>query len=175
MNKPMCTVMVGLPGTGKSTIVDSLPKDEYTFTYSTDIYIDRWARLRGTTYDEVFDELIDAATKYMNDHLDGAIRQRRDVIWDQTNIGKRKRRKIVNRMQTSGYTVKCICIIPPEAGHFSDLKDWKHRLANRTGKTIPEGVLSNMYRNFAIPSQDEGFDEVVYYNMHGVRIDYEER
>lgn len=181
MSQPVCTVMVGLPGLGKSTLVDFQRKvydaiDMDVFIYSTDDEIERRSAFNGWTYDQGFAEFVEPATKYMNEQLEIAIRCRQDIIWDQTNTGLGKRRKILNRMKQAGYQVRCECIIPPEAGHLDDLKVWKHRLANRPSKTIPDHIINSMYENYVEPTIAEGFDMITYYNMQGalVAIDYGE-
>lgn len=175
MSQPICTVMVGLPAMGKSTLIRGLPCWP-AFVYSTDKFIEDVASRFDITYDEAFEDNIKAATVSMNALLDDAIKERKDVVFDQTNLGVGKRRKIINRMKQAGYQVRCDCIVPPEEGHFSDLKDWKYRLANRPGKTIPDEVLSNMYKSFVMPTIEEGFDMITFYNMHGalLGIDYGE-
>jgi tRNA uridine 5-carbamoylmethylation protein Kti12 len=175
MSEPICTVMVGLPAMGKSTLIEGMHKSD-AFIYSTDKFIEDAASHFGITYDEAFEDNIKNATVSMNALLDTAIKEKNDVIFDQTNLGVGKRRKIINRMKQAGYQVRCDCIVPPEEGHFSDLKDWKYRLANRPGKTIPDEVLSNMYKSFVMPTIEEGFDMITFYNMHGalLGIDYGE-
>ena len=178
MPEPICTVMVGLPGLGKSTLIKGMYKDAQTFIYSTDAYIEREvAKGEYASYDEAFEPCIDDATKYMNTELDKMISWKNDVIWDQTNLGVGKRRKIINRMKQAGYQVRCVCIIPPEEGHFDDLKTWKNRLENRPGKTIPNEVLTKMINGFIVPTIEEGFDMITFYNMHGalLGIDYGEK
>lgn len=172
MSKPICTVMVGLPATGKSTIANfglgvydriEMP----VFVYSTDQFIEDAATHFGKTYDEMFEDNIKAATASMNDLLDDAIKEQKDIIWDQTNLGVGKRRKIINRMKQAGYQVRCACIMPPEPGHISDQTEWKHRLNNRPGKNIPNHILVNMIESYVVPTIDEGFDVITFYNMHG--------
>lgn len=174
MSNPLCTVMVGLPATGKSTIVKGMYKDSDTWIYSTDMYIDTVAEENGITYNEAFESNIQNAIRFNEEKLKTMISFGKDIIWDQTNLGTGKRQKIINRMKQAGYDVDCHCIIPPEAGHLDDLKIWKHRLANRPGKVIPQEVLSNMYESFAVPTIEEGFDKITFYNMHGalIGIDY---
>ena len=104
MSAPVCTVMVGLPASGKSTRVSDMTRmDPDLFVYSTDNYIEKCAKQNGQTYNEAFAEFIEPATKYMNEMLDVAIRSKQDIIWDQTNLGVGKRRKIINRMKHAGY------------------------------------------------------------------------
>lgn len=186
--QPIATVFVGLPGLGKSTLVNSERKiydsiDVSVFIYSTDDYIENIAKMQGLTYNDVFEETIKEATQMCNDGLDSAIADGLDVIFDQTNLGVGKRRKIINRMKQAGYQVRCVCIIPPEAGQaarsfgwLDDQKVWANRLRNRPGKTIPQHVLSNMIESFVEPTIDEGFDMITFYNMHGalLGIDYGE-
>ena len=175
MSEPICTVMVGLPGLGKSTLIKKMYKSD-TWIYSTDMYIDAVAEDNGITYSEAFESNIKAATEFNEQKLKTMADLRKDIIWDQTNLGVGKRRKIINRMKQAGYQVRCECILPPEAGWIDDQKTWANRLKNRPGKTIPNHVLSNMIESFTVPSVDEGFDMITFYNMHGalLGIDYGE-
>jgi len=177
MTKPICTVMVGLPATGKSTLVTEMNKMDpgRMVVYSTDNILERTAEQLGKTYNEVFEDHIKSAQAEADIWLAEAVKQRQDIIWDQTNLGVKKRTKIINRMRQAGYEVRCDCIVPPEPGHFDDLKVLKQRLRNRPGKTIPDNVMSNMWKSYVEPTIDEGFDMITYYNMHGalIAIDYD--
>lgn len=161
--------MVGLPATGKSTLIKGMYKPD-TWIYSTDDYIESMAKMRGLTYNDVFEETIKEATQMCNGGLDRAIADGLDVIFDQTNLGVKKRKKIINRMKRAGYQVRCECIMPPEPAHISDQKDWKYRLENRPGKNIPNHIMANMIESYAIPTIDEGFDMISFYNMHGALL-----
>ncbi len=176
MPKPICEVMVGLPGTGKSTLVKDMYDVVNMFVYSTDKFIEEAASHFGITYNEAFEDNIKAATDSMNALLDVAIKNRQDIVWDQTNLSVKKRAKIIRRMRAAGYQIRCSCIIPPEAGHFDDLKVLKRRLEGRPGKTIPETVITNMWKSYVLPTSDEGFDMITFYSIHGalVAIDYAE-
>lgn len=177
MSKPICTVMVGLPAMGKSTRVrDMSTIDPDVFVYSTDNILERIAKFLGKTYDEVFEKHIKSATAEADIDLAYAIKERQDIIWDQTNLGVKKRAKIINRMRQAGYQVRCECIVPPASDYSGDKEDWAQRLANRPGKTIPQHILSNMIESFVMPTADEGFDMITFYDMHGalLGIDYAE-
>lgn len=163
---PTCTVFVGLPALGKSTFIKKLKNDK-NWIYSTDMYIDAVAEDNGITYSEAFASNIDAATQFNEQKLKTMINLGRDIIWDQTNLGVGKRKKIINCMRNAGYAVNCVCLLPPEAGHLDDQKEWKLRLESRPGKTIPTHVLANMLESFVVPTADEGFDQIEYYNMFG--------
>lgn len=175
MSEPICYVMVGLPATGKSTLIKGMYKPD-TWIYSTDMYIESMAEDNGITYNEAFESNIKAATEFNETKLNTMMGLQKDIIWDQTNLGVKKRKKIINRMKQAGYQVRCECIMPPEPAHISDQKDWKYRLENRPGKTIPNFVLTNMIETYTLPTIDEGFDMITFYNMHGalLAIDYGE-
>lgn len=159
------TVMVGLPGTGKSTRVTVLLEENPgAFLYSTDKYIESCAKMNGMTYDEAFQEFIDPATSHMNSMLDVAIRSRQDVIWDQTNLGAKKRGKIIRRAKNAGYQVYCECIRPPFSDE--DIDVWIQRLNGRPGKTISDYVMSKMMESYVKPTVDEGFDRVTIFDLN---------
>jgi predicted kinase len=158
---PILTVLVGLPGSGKST---SILEDFDGFVYSTDNYIEEKAAAVGKTYSEAFHDFIGPATKSMNDQLAVAIQQRSDIIWDQTNLAPKKRRGILKQIP-GDYTKICVCRMPPR--NEEEMKEIKTRLANRPGKDIPEHVIENMLRSFVKPSRDEGFDMIHFYDIYG--------
>lgn len=180
MSKPVCTVMVGLPALGKSTHIENMYKED-TWIYSTDMYIEAVAEDNGLTYDQAFESSVDAAKRFNDEKLRDMIRLQKDIIWDQTNLGVKKRIKIIRQMTQAGYDVDCICLMPPWHGvdKFSAKKnteEWQRRLASREGKTIPNTVISNMMGYFVVPTTEEGFSKITFYDMYGalIGIDYSE-
>lgn len=162
----VCTVMVGLPATGKSTRVQDLcVMDPDVFVYSTDAILERIAEQLGKTYNDVFEAHIKSAQTEADIWVAEAIKNKLNIIWDQTNLGVKKRAKIINRMRQAGYTVNCECVVPP-AGD-SQNEDWLFRLHNRPGKNIPDHIMKNMMDTYVIPTEDEGFNSIEYCDMYG--------
>lgn len=162
---PTLIMMVGLPGTGKSTLVrDLTAMDPDAFVYSTDNLIEEWAAVQGWTYDFAFSKYIDRATRQMNEWLDVAVQDGQNIIWDQTNLGVKKRRSVLGRFSAKTWEKECRCIVPPRGD--SQTEDWHWRLENRAGKTIPAHIIRSMKETYLIPSLDEGFDRVYYYDMY---------
>jgi len=166
MAKPICYVMVGLPGLGKTTHIDGMYKLD-AFVYSTDRFIEDAARHFGITYDEAFEHNIKAATDSMNAMLDVAIKERSDIVWDQSNLSVSTRSLIINRMKQAGYQIRCACIVPPTSDYTGDKQDWVARLDSRSGKMISQSVLAEMIDSFELPTASEGFDMITFYDMYG--------
>lgn len=167
--KPTCYVMVGLPALGKSTQIQKmLQMIPVAFVYSTDEIIERIADHIGKTYSEVFKDHIDSAHVEADIMLSDAIKNKLDVIWDQKNLGVKKRSKIIKKMKRAGYRVECHVMMPPTMSHISDNVEWKWRLESRPGKEIPNHIMKQMYDAFVVPTEEEGFDEITLYNMWGV-------
>lgn len=162
---PTLTVLVGLPGSGKST---SISEDFDGFIYSTDNYIEQCAKMNGLSYNESFQEFIKPATKSMNERLEISIRQKSDVLWDQTNMSFKKRHIILSKFPKQ-YRKICICRVVP----YND-EDWielNRRLLSREGKIIPKHIIESMADSYVKPTLDEGFDEVHLYDIYGDKVE----
>ena len=166
MSNLVCTVMVGLPAAGKSTLVRRvLETYPDAFVYSTDAILERIAEQLGKTYNEVFEKHIKSAQAEADIELAYAMQGGKDIIWDQTNLGVGKRRKIINRVKQAGYTVVCESIAVPET--VEDIAEWNRRLHSREGKTLPESVIHNMVHRFVAPTVGEGFAHITEWDIYG--------
>lgn len=143
-------MLVGVPGSGKTTWIKNNKHDAVVL--STDNYIERAAEKQGKTYSEVFQDTIGHATDQMEKDLLQAVRNERDIIWDQTNLTAKARKSKLGRIPKSYKKVGVFFSVP------QDLRD---RLASRPGKTIPEPVIISMINQLQPPTKEEGFDEIV--------------
>ena len=156
MSRPTLYMLVGVPGSGKSTWVQNQTdgmKDYYVA--STDRLLEIYASMRGATYDDVFKENIGYAEKAMMTHIKDAIMYGYDIIWDQTNISRKSRAKKL-AMIPNTYDKIAVFFPTPETGELD------RRLASRKGKTIPPYVLDGMVEMLEEPRMDEGFDTIKY-------------
>lgn len=152
-------VLCGLPGTGKSTETDRYRKLDDWFVYSTDDYLEAVAEYHGTTYNEVFEQYIKQATSEMNQKLADAIAAGKSIIWDQTNLSRKKRKKILRQV---GDTYKRECwYFPLYAGQY---ENWRTRLNKREGKHITDKAVKQMIEQFEQPLPSEGFDQVLVFD-----------
>jgi predicted kinase len=159
-------VLVGLPGSGKSTFVTKMfgTSPSGVFVYSTDQYIEQGAKMNGWTYNEAFREFINPATKQMNEQVEIAIRSKQRVVWDQTNMSPKKRRGILSKFPAS-YRKVCWCIAPPRSPEEWD--ELNRRLASRPGKSIPSHIVESMADSYIEPQLNEGFDYILVVDLFG--------
>jgi predicted kinase len=150
-NMPAFYMLIGVPASGKSTWIKT-HSDGSAMVLSTDNKIEAAARSQGKTYSEVFKDEIKAANTGMAQDLLRALRDGRDIIWDQTNITRKSRKEKLARIPSS---YKKIAVFFPTPLNL------KKRLASRPGKEIPEPVILSMINQLEPPSKNEGFDEII--------------
>ena len=149
-------ILCGLPGSGKTTWVEGFtrnfdPRD--LFIYSTDDLIERWAKEQEKTYSEIWEKSIKDATTEMNERLEEAKKTKKFIVWDQTNLSRKKRNRIVQKFPTASILYVCFKV---------SSKTLHHRLSNRPGKVIPQQILEKMIESFEIPGMDTNEQPVIY-------------
>jgi predicted kinase len=149
-------MLVGVPGSGKSTWVKENCDPMQFNLLSTDNYIDSVAEKEGITYNEAFSKHIKKATENMNNMAKNAFDNNRNVVWDQTNLSVKSRKAKLD-MVPAHYTKIAVYFPAPSKDEH------KRRLDSRPGKTIPPHILKNMIESIQVPSHDEGFDRVLVY------------
>lgn len=152
------TILIGLPACGKSTWRNKEPGR----VCSTDDIIELIADRIGTTYNEVFRDVIDEATGLFKRDLADAIATGGDIIIDRTNLTPKSRQQFIRQANNKGYTSHAVVFDRPTTRDQHD--EWNRRLASRPGKTIPDSVLANMYESFTEPTLDEGFTTITFLN-----------
>jgi predicted kinase len=152
MPQPTLYVMVGVPGSGKSTWIDAQDWTKNCVVVSTDSFVESYARSVGKTYTEVFEEYMPTSVKLMTEQVKSAVAENKDIVWDQTSTTVASRVK--KFVMTPGY--RKIAVVFPTP----DRDELKRRLECRSGKVIPERVITMMIDGWQDPTLDEGFDEI---------------
>jgi len=145
-------VLVGVPGSGKSTWASNQEWAKDCAYISTDKFVEAYAREVNLTYSEVFKEFMPTAVKLMADEVIKARAKGSDIIWDQTSTSIGSRKKKFN-MLPDYYKIAVVFPIP-------DTIELARRLGSRPGKHIPANVLEEMIKSFEMPTKEEGFDEI---------------
>lgn len=151
---PKCYQLVGVPGAGKSTWINSQDWTKDCVMVSTDAWVDREAERVGKTYNEIFDEYMPKAVALMTNQVENAREKKLDIIWDQTSVSVKSRKRKFNMLPD--YEHIAIVFKTPDEPELS------RRLDSRPGKSIPDFVMRSMIENFDMPSENEGFKEIWY-------------
>jgi predicted kinase len=147
-----CYQLIGVPGSGKSTWVNTQDWALTCARISTDKWVEIYAKEVGKTYSEVFTDFMPTAVDLMAKEVIAAREMGRDIIWDQTSTTLASRTRKFNML--------------PDYDHIAvvfrtpDHEELMRRLAGRPGKEIPDHVIASMIASFEMPSEDEGFKEI---------------
>lgn len=151
---PTVYVLVGVPGSGKSTWIRNQDWARDCVVVSTDAFVEYYAKQQGKTYNEVFDDYMPTAVKCMAEQVVAAREAGQDIIWDQTSTTVASRKKKFNMLPD--YHAVAVVFPTPEPAEL------ERRLASRPGKSIPWNVMQGMISSLKLPTEEEGFDEIWY-------------
>ncbi len=149
---PKCYQLIGVPGSGKSTWIESQNWALTCAKVSTDKWVEIYAKEVGKTYSEVFAAFMPTAVDLMAKEVVAAREAGRDIIWDQTSVSEKSRKKKF-QMLPDYYHIAVVFKTPEH-------KELMRRLMNRPGKDIPDHVIASMIASYEPPSEEEGFKEI---------------
>lgn len=150
-------MMVGAPGTGKSTFVANNLKDGF-------IWISR-DRIRYSLLEEG-DDYFAKERQVFNQFI---LSINEAIMWDEypniiidaTHLTKASRAKVLKRL-ASVDEIRAIVMTTP-------LEVALERNAKREGRErVPDDVIKSMYDSFELPTKEEGFDSIAYINENGI-------
>lgn len=160
---PTVYMLIGLPGSGKSTVAEKLAKGQDAIIVSTD-------KIR----EELFgDEAIQSNEKYNGntvfciayDKVKLAMLEGKNVIFDATNVKRKDRKYFLDLLRPEKflalqetnyeYMFHAILIATPYE------KCLENNLNRR--RVVPEEVIKRMMCNFEVPMKFEGWDTVEIY------------
>lgn len=147
-----CYQLIGVPGSGKSTWIKNQNWANDCVVVSTDDFVEQYAQEQGKTYSEVFDEYMPTAVNLMADKVVKAREEGKDIIWDQTSVSIKSRKRKFNMLPD--YEHIAVVFKTPDAAELA------RRLASRPGKNIPDAVMKSMIYSFDMPTEDEGFNQI---------------
>ena len=156
---PLLVMLVGLPGSGKSTAAERLfseirSQGRTCEIVGTDVYLESEAARRDLSYSAVFAEAFEIAEALMWTQAEEAIRRRASVIWDQTNLTVNARNQRLRLFP--GEYVRVAAVMPT-----ADHQAWERNLARGPGRAVPGEVFDRMRVYFRRPSKEEGFQMLI--------------
>ncbi|HLH38501.1 MAG TPA: ATP-binding protein, partial [Bryobacteraceae bacterium] len=142
VHKPKIVVLVGLPGSGKST---------YAKNFGATLSSDEIRRLLADDpADQTIHSRVFATLRYL---LNQRIKLRRPVTYiDATNLTRRERKPYLKLAKRHDCEIEAIFFdAPPEVCRFRN---------RQRERVVPEEVIEKMARRLQPPTVDEGFDRV---------------
>ncbi len=149
-------MLIGVPGSGKSTWHCDQEWLQEAAYISTDRYVEEYAKNMGKTYSEVFAEVMPKCIDYMIGDIVHAREAGQDIVWDQTSTTLASRARKFN-MLPEYYAIAVVFRTPPR-----DELDQRLRSRYDSGKIIPQAVVDNMIEGWEEPTLEEGFEEIWY-------------
>jgi predicted kinase len=159
--KPTLFMLIGLPGSGKSTVADKIYAEDQD-GYVRKPIIHSSDSLREEMFGSVDtqdrnEELFRELHKRIKDDLKNG----KNVIYDATNINKKIRVAFLNELKKIPTYKQCICVMTPY--------DVCVKYNNERERNVPEHVIKKMYMNWNPPDYGEGFDAILpIYNYGSV-------
>lgn len=151
---PKMYVLVGVPGSGKSTWATNQEWFKNCAYISTDKIVERYARFVKKNYSEVFGLYMPRAVNFMIKQLNKAKEKGVDIVWDQTSTTVESRARKF-RLCPEHYAIAVVFKTPERT-------ELDKRLASRPGKEIPVKVVDDMIARWQEPTEEEGFKEIWY-------------
>lgn len=154
--QPLYIILIGAPGSGKSTFIKALSEHLKLTIGSTDDQVDDYAFNHGITYSQAMQKInFKHLKRNMEAHVLDAVKRGLHVVIDQTNMNKKSRREKLEWASTRHVKVAVSFDV--------DVKVLLERIEKRsaaTGKDIPKHVFFSMLKKYEAPTKDEGFDHV---------------
>lgn len=163
INQNQCFMLIGIPGSGKSTLTQKLLAEQPLEIVSSDAFIDKKAQEEHITYEQSFEKYNQMAPKWMKQQLAKILQKKQSFIWDQTNVIQSARKKKLNVLKSHGYST---------FAYYFDLSEeeiWK-RIKKRElegGKIISKRLFYTMKKDYTFPQYDEGFEKIYKINDMG--------
>lgn len=147
---PYFIMMVGLPGSGKSTYAKKLSDKIQITIYSSDAI--REELFGDENYQTDNNEVFETLHKRVKDRL----KNKENVVYDATNISSKRRRAFLSELKNIPCYKKCIIMATPfdECCRRNNLRD----------RNVPMEVIDRMYKNWNTPYWFEGWDDIEIVN-----------
>lgn len=148
----MFIMLVGAPGSGKSTFANTVSK---AVVVSSD---DIRRKLYGS---EEIQGDPNQVFEVVHNNIIEALENGYDVIFDATNMRRKYREVIMNKIKH--IKVRKVCVIFAEP--YEVLRDQNDSRARK----VPKEIIWKMIKSFEMPTEAEGFDEIVLFNRFSKR------
>lgn len=160
---PIFTMLIGLPGSGKSVKAKEIAKQTGATVFSSDA-------LREEMFGDVNHQADNTKLfEELHKRIKNALREGKSAIYDATNVNYKRRIAFLTELSSINCDKVCVLMATP-------YEECLRRNAERERK-VPEHVIERMYRQFNIPYWYEGWDDIKieydnYYGYYGNASDF---
>ena len=149
-NWPSLLMLVGLPGSGKSTYIKNHFNQNLHVHSSDDI---REELSGNVNNQDINKEVFELLHKRVKDDLKNGI----SCVYDATNLNWKRRKAFLESLKGIDCFKVCHVIATPYEVCLEQ--------NNSRDRVVPEEVIERMYRNFDIPWYNEGWNDIqIIYN-----------
>lgn len=148
--QPTFYVMVGIPGSGKSTTIKKIQQQDSSAVV---VCPDEYRKQLGGTYNHFKDDKKIWNTMCPTD-VKSALESGQSVIFDATNVAAKRRKSILHWAGDNVHKVAVVVEVDAETAK-------KQNRMREPDKVVPDHVIDRMLSQFQYPDKSEGFDEVV--------------
>lgn len=149
-------MLIGVAGSGKSTVAKELMEDRDDIIYlSSDLLrVELFGDVNNQEANStVFDEMLNRTKE--------ALKNGKHVIYDATNISRKRRGGLLQQLPKD--IQKVACYVSTEYRHIVEQNNDRERV-------VPQHVIDRMYKSLQIPVYSEGWDKIVFFH-HDVTTD----
>ena len=148
---PTVTMMIGLPGSGKTTWCKDLIDKDTMYINPDEIRIRKFGDVMDMSNNiEVF--------KIAGELLDEGLAFGKDIILDATNVNRKIRAIAIDKCRGKAKVV----------GVFLDIDyDEAVKRQDKREHKIPNDVIRKMYYDLEAPRYSEGFDDIIIVDENG--------
>ena len=150
-------VLVGVPGTGKSTFIERKLLPELSL--STKVISRDKIRFQMVGIDEEYFSKEHQVFEQFIYEIKNSLKENHNTIVDATHLTCGSRTKLLRALGTSLKDVSISAIVI-----LNDLDTILEQNEQREGREyVPRSVIKRMYSQFKRPEINEGFNEILYY------------
>lgn len=159
-NLPTLYVMVGLMGSGKSTVAQEISEKYNANIHSSD---DIRVEICGDVNNQKRNKEVFAL---LHNRIKNDLKNGKSTIYDATNISYKRRMAFIQELENIPCYKICVFVATP-------YEECLERNRNRD-RMVPEEVIKRVYMSFDVPAFFEGWDEIrtIYFKERKPVVDF---
>jgi len=160
---PILIMMVGIQGSGKSTIAQHI-RDKIS---SVPVHIFSSDQLREELFGSVDEQnRNNELFRELHRRIKQQLNKNSIVIYDATNVNKRKRKAFLNEINYIKCIKVCACVMTSYHECFVRCKTREEEFD--PFRNIPEDIITRTYKNWQPPHWSEGWDHIEFISEPGL-------